>query len=283
MAKEGRKIKTIDPMNIMVPYIMPDRTGASNLFEATVDITNAEKYLREKRAGNCKNIGMMHVFMAAYVRMVSQMPGINRFIRGQRIYARNGIEMNLTIKKEMTLEAQETVVKIPAIPTDTLEDIYNKVNVMVTENKQEGDRNGMDSTARFLSYVPGLFLKFIVWFLKTLDYFGLLPKAILKVSPFHGSMFITNMGSLGIDPVYHHLYNFGNIPVFISMGRRKTYMKINENGEESRKKVMGLTAVCDERICDGNYYAQAFKLIKKYIENPWLLDKPPEKVIEDIR
>jgi hypothetical protein len=38
----------------------------------------------------------------------------------------------------------------------------------------------------------------------------------------------------------------------------------------------------DERICDGYYYASAFKMMKKLFENPRVLENPPETVVEDI-
>lgn len=282
MAKNYRRLKSLDPINYIIPFIMPHRSGASNLFEATLDITEAEKYLKELRKKGYSSISIMHVIMSAYVRLVSQMPGINRFIRGQRIYARKNVEMSLTIKKKLALDAQETVIQVIAEPSETLGDIYTKINTLVEENKGEGDSNSVDSLVRVLYYVPRIVLKFIVWTLKTMDYFGIMPRFITKVSPFHGSMFITNMGSLGIEPIYHHLYDFGNIPVFISMGKKKTVVVLNEDGTTVKKRVMGMTVVTDERICDGHYYAEAFKKIRKYIEKPWELEVPPEKVVEDV-
>ena len=40
--------------------------------------------------------------------------------------------------------------------------------------------------------------------------------------------------------------------------------------------------VTDERICDGFYYASAFKLIRRFVERPAVLLKRPEQIIEDI-
>ena len=283
MAREGRRIKTVDPINYIIPFIMPTRSGASNFFEATLDITEAEKFLREKRMAGQSNLSIMHVIMAAYVRVVSQYPGINRFIRGQRIYARNGISISLTIKKKLTLDAQETVVQLIADPRDTIDDIYNKLNTLVEENKEEGDTNGMDALIRLVCKIPRIFLKSFVGSLKVLDYFGCMPRIITKLSPFHGSMFLTNVGSLGIDAIYHHLYDFGNCPVFIAMGKRKNILELTDEDEVIKKKAITITVVTDERICDGHYYAEAFKKIKRYIENPSLLETPPETVVEDIK
>jgi len=280
--KEGRKLKSIDPMNAVSAYIMPTRSGASNFFADSIDIEITENYIHEKRQQGLKGLGMMHIVLAAYVRAISQYPSVNRFIRGQKVYARNSIDMCLTIKKQLKLHAPETVIKIPATPTDTLEQVYKNTVSLIEENKREDTENGMDSVAKFLSFVPGVFLKFAVWILKVLDYFGLIPKSLVKVSPFHGSMFLTNMGSLGINAIYHHLYNFGNLPLFCSIGKKRNDYKVNPDGTVKKMRLMDLTVVCDERICDGHYYACAFKAWKKYIENPYLLDEPPEKVQIDI-
>lgn len=280
--KEGRKIKSEIPMNKVSPFIMPNRTGASNTFFSTVDIGKCEQLLRQLKSEGMKGIGMMHIFMAAYVRVVSEFPGINRYIRGQRLYARKNIEICLTIKKELKLNAPETVIKLDATPHDTLHSIHEQLNTVIEKNKEDGDQNNMDAVARILVSFPGVFLKFTVWFLKTLDYFGLLPRALTKLSPFHGSMFITNMGSLGMPPIYHHLYNFGNLPLFIAMGAKRTEYVLNKNGETEKRRLIDFTFVCDERICDGHYYATAFKKLKRILENPDQLLVAPTKIVADI-
>ncbi len=281
--REGRRIKTLDPINMLIPYIMPDRTGASNNFSMTVDITEAEKFLHSKKEQGFKSMNMLHVILAAYVRVVSQMPGINRFIRGQRIYARNSIKISMTIKKKLTIDATETEIELLPCPSDTLDMIYNQFCAEYEKNIKDGDTNKTDFAARLFSLIPGVFLKFVIWFLKTLDYFSLMPKAIVKLSPFHASMYITSMASLGIEPIYHHLYDFGNIPLFICMGKRYDKMADDAEGKFKKIKAMDINMVCDERICDGFYYSRAVKMLKRYIENPQLLDVAPEKVVSDIK
>ena len=282
MFKEGRRIKSLHPMNAIETYFMPNRNGASNIFTCEIDITETDNYIKSKRLSGLKGLGIMHVILAAYVHTVAY-PGINRFIRGQRIYARNNIEICLTIKKQMSLDAQETVIKLEPEHNDTLEDVYNKIAKLVEENRPEGDKNAMDSIARLLIYIPSVFLKFTIWSLKFLDYFGLLPRFLTKASPFHGSMFITNVGSLGIPPVCHHLYDFGNIPLFISMGMKRTAYVTKKDGTTEKRKFIDMTVVCDERICDGHYYASAFKTLKNRIESAWTLENPPLIVKNDIK
>ncbi len=281
--KIGRRIKSDIPMNAVVPFIMPNRTGAANTFQASVNIGKCEELLHQKKAEGLKGIGMIHIFMAAYVRAVAELPGINRYIQGQRVYARNNIEICMAIKKELKLNAPETVIKIMPSKTATLDDIYHLLNDAVVQNKEEGDQNSMDTAARVLVSLPGVLLKFVVWILKTMDYFGLLPRFLTKLSPFHGSLFITNMGSLGMPPICHHLYDFGNLPVFIAMGAKRSEYHLTEEGETLKRRMLDFTVVCDERICDGHYYATAFKKFKRLLENPERLLTPPETVVEDIR
>ena len=281
--KEGRRIKSGAPMDAVAPFIMPNRVGAANSFSASVNVEKCEQLLRQKRLEGMKGLGMIHIFMAAYIRVASQCPGINRFIRGQRVYARKNMEICMAIKKEIALNAPETVVKLDATPTDTLYTIYENLSKLLEENKQEGDHNNMDTAARVLMAFPAVILKFVVWFLKLLDYFGLLPRWLTKLSPFHGSLFITNMGSLGMPPIFHHLYNFGNLPIFIAMGKKRSEYVMNKDGEVEQKRMIDFTVMCDERICDGHYYATAFKMLKRVLENPEQLLVAPENVVEDIK
>ncbi len=283
LRKEGRRIKSGAPMDAVSPFIMANRLGAANSFYATADISKCEELIKEKRAEGMLGLGMMHLFMATYVRVVSQRPGINRYIRGQRLFARNGIQICMVVKKEMKLNAPESVIKLFASPEDTLNEIYNNLNKEIALNKQEGDQNSMDFFIRWLVRLPRVFLKSAVGALRFCDYFGLLPKSLTNLSPFHGSMFISNLGSLGIPPVAHHLYSFGNLPMFITMGSKRTEYALNSKGEVEKKRLIDFTFTCDDRICDGHYYASAFKMFKRILENPEQLFEQPKSVIPDIR
>lgn len=278
--KEFRRVKTISPMSAVIPFIMVNRTGSQNFISDSVDIEKVEKYIKEKQTQGMQNISMMHVMIVAYIRLVSQRPALNRFIRGQRVWTRKNVEVSLTIKKEMSLDSPDTVVKITLPPSATLEDVYTALNNEIVSYRANpgGD---FDDTARAFTRLPGLIFKFAVASLRFLDYFGLMPKAIAKVSPFHCSYFITSMGSLGIPPIYHHLYDFGSCPVFFSFGAKRRTYEIDNTGLVRRRQYMDFTFVLDERICDGYYYASALKLLKNILKNPWQLDEVPT-VIPDI-
>lgn len=281
--KEGRKLRSLDPMNVVAVYIMKNRVGAQNYIRDSVDVENVEKYIHKKRQEGLKGFGMLHVMLAAYVHTVSQRPGLNRFIGGQKIYARNEISVSLTIKKELKLDAMETVVKAVFAPTDSPEDVYWKLQKIVEANRVEGDASAFDTTARVLRYIPGLLLKFVVFLLNVMDYFDLIPRKLLALSPFHASFFITSMGSLGIPPIYHHLYDFGNVPLFCSYGAKRSQTVLNREGKPETRKFVDFTFVTDERICDGHYFASSLKMLRDFLKNPDKLDEPIVSVREDIR
>lgn len=280
--KDGRRVRTMSPMSYVIPYIMRTRNDAQNQIADTIDITEADKFLREMRKKGYKSISVLHVFIAAYIRAIAMRPGINRFCSGQKIYHRNTIEVNMAVKKEMSLDAPDTMIKVRFEPTDTITDVYEKFNAVVEKATAEGSNTDFDKTARWLTRLPGILFRATVRLLEFLDYHGWLPQALLDVSPFHGSMIITSMGSLGIPPIYHHLYNFGNLPVFISYGLKYHKNVMNANGVVERRTMIDVKVVTDERICDGFYFASALKLIRKFVASPALLTTPPETVIDDI-
>lgn len=281
--KDGRRIRTLPPMSQVSPYIMVSRNESSIYFEESFEITHIDRYIRQKRREGYTSFGIMHVMLAAYCRTMCKFPALNRFLSGQRVYSRGeDIQFCLTVKKEMTVSSPDTVIKVHLSPRDTAIDVYNKLQTAVEEAKNTPLDSGMDNTAGVLSMVPGVVLKFLLWLLKLLDYFGLLPGFLLEISPFHGSVFFTSMGSLGIPPVYHHLYNFGNLPIFGAFGCKRRNLEILEDGSIVQRKYVDCKFVMDERIVDGFYYAAFFKHYKRVLAHPELLDDPPAEVLKDI-
>ena len=280
---DGRKLRTLDPVQIVANYIMPTRVGSSNFVRDSVEITAMERYIREKRRAGLTSFGITHVFLAAYVRTVAKYPALNRFLSGQQVYSRgDDIQFCMMVKEDMTTDAAESAMKLHLTPTDSVEDIYRKMNEQVTRIKEASDASDFDKTAKLLSLIPGVVFKFVVWLLKVADYFGLLPKFLLEVSPFHGSIFFTSMGSLGIPPIYHHLYDFGNLPIFFAFGAKRRENFMLPDGTVQQKKYIDFTVTTDERICDGFYFASSIKFMKRCLANPERLDEKPESVVRDV-
>ena len=183
----------------------------------------------------------------------------------------------------MTIDSPDTSIKVHLNRKDTAIDIYNKLNAAIAEVKKSQELDGsIDNVIGYFNLIPGLLLKFTIWLLKFLDYFGLLTNFLMELSPFHGSLFFTSMGSLGIQPIYHHLYDFGNLPVFGSFGCKRRALEVQEDGSIVQRKYVDIKFVLDERICDGFYYATFFKYYKRLLRNPEVLDQPPEEVVRDI-
>ena len=281
--KDGRLVRTVQPMTKMMAFIMKDRADAMNYFADEMDVTETDAFCKRMIAEGYEGFSFLHVMLAAYVRTVSQKPAINRFISGQRIYARNNIEVNMVIKKDMREDSPDTAISVVFEPDDTILEVYEKFNAAVQKEKEKEDLDsGFDKTAGTLASLPRPILRAAVRLLFWLDYHGWIPKSLTDLSPFHGSMIITSMGSLGIKPIYHHIYNFGNLPIFISYGVKRTAYRQKRNGDAEQRRMVDIKVVTDERICDGFYFASAFKMIRRLVEHPESLLHRPEQILEDI-
>ncbi len=278
---DGYRLRSLPPMTKVENHILVNRNGSTNVFQDSFDIDAIETYIHEMRAKGLKGFGIMHVLIAAYLRTLSQRPALNRFISGQRVYAHKSVVIALTIKQEMKLESPDTVIKVEFSPEDTAEVVYQRFTDAINGFRNEPD-NDFEDVVKTLAAIPRLLMKFAVWGLKTLDYFGKLPKSLVDISPFHASLYITSMGSLGIPPIIHHLYDFGNVPVFIAFGAKQKKYELNSKGEPYCRRYVDFTVTMDERICDGYYYASAFKLFKSYLKNPAQLSEAPETVVQDV-
>ena len=281
---DGRKIRSLSPMAQITAYFQVERNTCSNLFEEAIEITHVERYIRQKRKEGYTDFGITHVLLAGYVRALCKYPQLNRFISGQKVYSRGeDIQYCMVVKKEMTVESPDTSIKVHLSRKDTAIDVYEKLNAAVAEVKatQELD-SGIDNLISYLLLIPGVVLKFVVWLLKLLDYFGMLPKFLTELSPFHGSLFFTSMGSLGIPPIYHHLYDFGNIPAFGAFGCKRRALEVQEDGTVVQKKYVDVKFTLDERIADGYYYATFFKHYRNILRHPEILDLPPETIVQDV-
>lgn len=279
---DGRRLRSLSPIFAVSPYLMKTRNTSQNFLEDHVEITEMEKYIAAKRRAGLKSFGILHVLLAAYVRACARYPGLNRFIAGQKIFSRGReVEINMTIKKTMSVDSPDTVIKVTFDPADTAEVVYERFNAKVQEVKDAPLDTGFDKLAGAFNLIPGLLLKFFVFLLQTMDYFGLLPRALTKLSPFHGSLYITSMASLGIPPIYHHLYDFGNVPVFCSFGKKRRVFETLRDGTVVRRKYVDCNYVTDERIIDGFYFASALRYLHGLLDDPWQLDTPPEEIVQD--
>lgn len=276
---DGRRIKTLAPFYKIIPYIMKTRNDSQVYFEDKICIDKLEEYIKKKKEEGIV-LSHMEVIIAAMSRVMAERPGLNRFIMNRKIYARKKIWVSLAIKKKLEDEAAETTVKFVINPTDTIFDVSNQIKRIIEENKKVETSNITDKLVNAIMSLPNWFIKTVVNVLMWMDEHNMLPGKIIEASPFHTSLFITNLGSLGIDSIYHHIYNFGTTSQFLAMGSKKEELN-SQTGEMS--KYINFKIVCDERICDGLYYAKSFLLFRRYMQNPERLEIVSENIKEDIK
>ena len=280
--KDGRLIRSLPAFSRFIPYIMPTRNDATNLYEESMEVSDVDRRLRKLRVEGYKGIGILHFMIAAYIRLVSMLPGLNRFVVGRRIYAANDIVVVMTVKRSLAIDATETTIKVHFDPTDTIFDVYRKLNEKIDEIKATDEHNNTEDVAEALSRLPRIILRLAIRILRMMDYFGWIPESLTEASPFHGSMIITDLGSLRIKPVYHHIYNFGTLPVFVAFGAKHHVYELDRHGNMVDKKYVDCKFSLDERTVDGHYYAQAFQALRYIFQHPEILEQPPTRVVDDI-
>ena len=280
--KDGRLLRSLPAYTKFMPYIMATRNDALNLYEESMEITDVDRRLRRLRVEGYKGIGFLHFLIAAYIRIVSMLPGLNRYVAGRRIYAGNDITVVMTVKRALSIDATETSIKVHFEPTDTIFDVYRKMNEKIDEVKATEENNNTEDVADALARLPRFLLRFVIQILRILDYFDLLPQSLLEASPFHGSLIITDLGSLRIRPVFHHIYNFGTLPVFIAFGAKRHAYELDRHGNMVDHKYVDCKFTIDERTTDGHYWAQAFQAWRYIFQHPEILEQPPTRIVEDV-
>lgn len=280
--KDGRLLRSLPAFNKFIPFIMPTRNDRSNYYEEAFEVSEVDRRLRHLRVEGYKGIGFLHFLIATHVRACSMLPGINRFVVGRRIYAADDITVVLTVKRALSTDATETTIKVKFEPTDTIFDVYRKLNEKIDEIKASEENNNTEDVAQALCKAPRFLLRFALSIVRFLDYFGWLPDFITEASPFHGSMIITDMGSLRLGPIYHHLYNFGTLPVFIAFGTKRHAYEMDKHGEMVDRKYVDCKFVLDEGIADGHYYSQFLQAYRYIIQHPEILETAPSRVVEDV-
>ncbi len=277
MRADGRRLKNTDPMYRVAAHIMDKRVDSMNMTTIDIPYEPLQEYINKKRKEGI-NISHMALVIAAYLRTAAQFPEVNRFIVNRKVYARNEFAVGMVVLKSLK-DHNGTMSKMYFKPDNTIFDVNNIINDYVAENQEAPENNGTEKIIKILLSIPGLLTVGVKLF-KFLDKHGLLPKAIIDMSPFHMSLGITNLASIRTNHIYHHCYEFGTTSVFMAMGNLREVPK-RKGKEIVFERCLPIGVTMDERICSGSYFATAFRTMKKYLANPELLEIPPETVIED--
>jgi DNA-binding HxlR family transcriptional regulator len=282
---DGYLIKDLNPFVKIIPYVMEKRSDAQNFSKQIFPAESIDKYILEKKQAGY-NFSYMHVFIAAYVRVIAERPQLNRFVINNQLYQRNKIYVSMAVKRSFRDDGEETTVKFEFTGRENIFEIAEIIDENIAKALAGDGDNDTDKLAEVVMSMPGFVKKILVRTLKALDKYNMLPKSIIDASPFHTTMFFTYLKSIDTQYIYHHLYDFGTTGLFAALGKT-VKLPLVENDQVVVKKCCQIGYTMDERICDGVYYARSFKLFEKYISNPKLLETeliqkiPKEKVVKE--
>lgn len=274
---DGRVLKTIDPIVALTPYLMPMRCDAQVMLGLKLDYEKLARYI-VAQGNEGHRLTFMELLIATYVRVASEIPEINRFISNKRMYARTQLTVSFVVLKDTSVPdaIEENTVKCYFDPRDTIYDVAERVKDAIEKNKKEEADNSTMKVAKLL--LNPVLANIIVALARFLDRYGIMPKYILDASPFHTSLFVTNMASIGMPAVNHHIYNFGTTSIFASIGNVERTVQMGPDGKAVRKRLLPIGLTADERICAGAMYARMVNRMNHYMNNPELLEEPPEFV-----
>ncbi len=281
--KDGWRLRHTQSVFAVMPHIMKSRADSQVFFDDYIEIEELEKYVRAMRKEHdMPYFSLYHVFIAAAMRLFVMRPRLNRFVMNGKTYARNHLTSSMTVKRQLSQNGLEATIKPTFEKTDTIFDVYNRVNdAMENEVRNADNENATDVAANILNRLPACLIRAFVNFIIFMDNHNMMTKFINTISPFHTSFYITDVGSIGIPPIYHHIYNFGTTSVFIALGKKEIIPIASLDGTIEAKKVVKIRVVADERICDGQYYAESFRMLRRLLKKPQSLEVPPTEIPED--
>ena len=278
---DGRLVRRIDPFIRFFPFVMKGRNDSSIYYTQRVDATALLSYLEQKNQNRDRRTTVFHAVLAAMVHTVHTRPALNRFVIGRRLYQPDTIDIAFIVKREFNEKAQEEVVRYTFSENDTIDTISAKIlgEVIKVRSAPETSRGAIHILEGFLR-LPRILLMGLVKLLELLDFYGILPRSIIQVDPMHTSAFVSNLGSIGTDAPYHHLYEWGTTSIFAVIGVIHKEPAVMPDGSIQARDVMNIVFTLDERIGDGFYYAKAIRRMTDLLEHPSLLEIPPSQTTE---
>ena len=281
--KGARLLKTLSPYDRILCHVMTKRSDAQVYFTENIDCAPIDRYIAEVEQEKGVRLSYLDVVNAALIRVYAKMPALNRFVMNGRVFANEDIKIAMAVKKSLRDDGDSTTIKVSYTGHEDAITVRDKFQTEIWKNKEAGSENSTDKLMETLMSLPNGILRVIVAILKWLDRINALPTFLIDMLPFHSSVFVTYLKSIGIRSIYHHIYDFGTIGMFVCIGKEQYIPVVDKKTMDIKPaKVLELKVVADERICDGLYHARAMRLFKKILEHPQQLSEPLEKVEQDI-
>lgn len=274
-------LKDIPSMNRIMPGIMPNRADNEAFVSFDLDYRPLERYLEKKNEGRTKDkYTFFHVISAAVGKAFVLRPYMNRFVCNHKVYQRNEISIAFTVKKEFNDKSEEALAFFTYDEKETIDSYHQKIMDVIHQTKRtdlaDPSTGAMDIICKLPQWVINLLVKIVLW----LDKHGWAPKALISSDPNHASIFLSNLGSIGLECGYHHLVNWGTNSCFIVIGKKYLKMDYLKDGTPDLHEVIPIGITLDERIADGYYYSRTVALVKELLANPELLEMPADTPVE---
>ncbi len=278
---DAEYIRNTDAMHFIMPFMYPDRCDNQAFFTFKIDLTNLNEYLKKK----CENdpeykYNLFQCIVTAALKTITLRSRLSNFIHDRKMYHRNEVSAAFTVKQEFTDEGSEVLAFIHAQPEWTIDDVHNEIKRQLKKLKQKGYEDESTSVMDKFNRVPKWISRPVVSFICHLEKKGRIPKALVETDPYHSSVVLANLGSIGLTNGYHHLTNWGTTSLFIVIGTAGK-LPFFENEEVTFRDGIEIGITVDERIADGFYFAKSMKMLKLMLEEPELLERPMNEKLSD--
>ncbi len=277
--RDARWVRELDGLHAIMPHLMPKRTDAEVYLNAKMDVTDTLSYIEEKnRSEEEYRATLFHCFVMAIARTIRLRPLLNRYISGRRVYQRDEITMGFVVKRRFEDHSEEALMVTAAQEDWTLTEVTRKV-VGKVHTVRSQEIQGLDSTMDTVGRLPRPIVMFIMWLVRTLDFFGKVPRFLSDGDPNFSTVFLTNLGSIQCPAVYHHLNNYGTNSIMVAIGTIHKEEVFQPDGSRQVRDIVDVGITLDERIADGFYFGRSWRIVQYLLSNPELLDRPLKEEI----
>jgi hypothetical protein len=274
---DATRIYDIPPYKQIFPYLMRRRSDSLVYQNMVMDLTGTVAFIKRHKQEHGRSYRVFEIFLAALLRTFALRPELNRFVANHQYWQRNELSLNFVVKEAYTDEAPEHSMPLTFEPTMVLPEIADIITAAIDGQRTPASSNFTDEAIRFFLRFPKPVIRSIVALARFLDRHGKAPKALREADGLHTSLFVANLGSIGLagGSPHHHLYEWGTTSIFVTLGVLRRHRIITADGRREGRDTMEVAFTVDERITDGFYFAQSIKVLQHLLSNPEeLLERP---------
>lgn len=259
--RDGKRVKDIDAMHVLMPYIKPNRCDSDVFINQKLDVTELVKYYEEMKLKD-NDLTYFHLFITLIAKTIYNRPLLNRFIVNKKYYDRNDVLIAFTAKVNYEDTSKEILKVIKIDPEDNLFSIKEKTLKAVSDVRNAKEE-GTNSIMNIIGKLPSFLMSLVVKVVKFMDRHDLLPKSLINDNLYYSTCIVSNLGSIKSSAIYHNLTDFGTSSILATFG---------EIREKNGRKYAEAGINIDERIADGVYFVKSVKLMQDILNNPKCLE-----------